>query len=50
MMNPATNSYKVIAVRSCCNEGGGLSKCIEVFDSLTWEWTKIGDIPDPKFC
>lgn len=50
MVNFVTNSFKVIIARSCGNEGGDLSKRIEFFALLTWEWTRTWDIPCPKFC
>lgn len=49
MVNFVTNSFKVI-IASCGNEGGDLSKRIEFFALLTWEWTRTWDIPCPKFC
>jgi hypothetical protein len=49
LVNSTTKSYKVIVAGSSGMEGG-LSKCTEIFDSLTWKWTKTGDIPGPEFC
>ena len=49
MVNVATNSYMVIVARSCGNEGGDLSKCIKVFDSLTCIWIRTGNVLNSKF-
>lgn len=49
LVNNSTFSCKVIVAGSSRAEGS-LSKCTEIFDSETWNWTKVGNVPGPEFC
>ena len=49
LVDPTTNSYKVIVAGSSGMTQGHLSKETEVFDSDTSAWTKTGDLPGPEF-
>lgn len=49
LVDPTTNSYKVIVAGSSGMTQGHLSKETEVYDSNTEAWTKTGDLPGPEF-
>lgn len=49
LVDPTTNSYKVIVAGSSGMTQGHLSKQTEVYDSNTNTWTKTGDLPGPEF-
>lgn len=47
LVNHSPYSCKVIAAGSSSE---GSSQCTEVFDSETWKWTRVGNIPGPELC